>query len=151
MNPLPVFEGWTVDVHLREFRRAEVGQVPEFIPFASPRGQELLNRWEDSQKTATMPGPDVGLRDPARKTYANPDAGNTYYLAPRVAGGEEVLWACPTLVDGSADFASAIAETDFADPLSVAMRARILDALRAEATAYPRDGRKHGVRVSCPS
>ncbi len=129
MNSLPVFEGWTVDARLGAFRRAEVGQVPEFVPFASPRGQELLARWEDSQNAVAMTEPDSDRSDPAHRTYANPDDGNTYYLAPRVAGGEEVLWACPTLVDGSADFASPTAETDFADPLSVAKRARILDAL----------------------
>ncbi len=46
---LPVFEGWTVDVRLREFRRAEYGKGIEFLPFASAQGAELLNRWEDSQ------------------------------------------------------------------------------------------------------
>ena len=62
------------------------------------------------------------------KTYANSDDGNTYYLAP-VDGKEEVLWACPTNVDGTADFESAIPETDFAEPLAAEERQHIIAAL----------------------
>jgi hypothetical protein len=111
MIQLPVFEGWTVDVRLREFRRADYGQVPEFVPFASPRGQGLLRRREDSRVAASMAEPGSDSVDPNRKTSAKSDDGNMYYLAPVAAGGEEVLWACPTNVDGPADLPSAIPET----------------------------------------
>ncbi len=71
------------------------------------------------------------MTGPTLTAYANPDDGNTYYLAPLVVGGQQIVWACPTNSDGSADFASAILETDFAEPISEAKRARILAALVA--------------------
>ncbi len=128
---LPVFEGWTVDVRLRQFRRAEYGKALEFIPFDSPRGAELLSRWEDSQTAGAETEAASETNDPVGRTYANPDDGNTYYLAPLIAGGEEILWACPTNADGSADFTSSIPETDFAERLSEGKRTRILGALAA--------------------
>jgi len=39
---LPTFKGYTVDMRLREFRRAIPDVVLEFIPFNSPKGKELL-------------------------------------------------------------------------------------------------------------
>lgn len=39
---LPTFMGFTVDVRLREFRRAIPGEVLEFVDFDSERGHELL-------------------------------------------------------------------------------------------------------------
>ena len=42
MNILPVFEGYTVDVRLKEFRRVNLHQGFEFIPFESPQGERLL-------------------------------------------------------------------------------------------------------------
>ena len=39
---LPTFKGYTVDVRLREFRRAIPNVTLEFIPFKSPKGQKLL-------------------------------------------------------------------------------------------------------------
>ncbi len=69
------------------------------------------------------------MTDSTRRTHANPDDGNTYYLAPVAAGGEEVLWACPTNRDGTADFASAIPETDFSERLSERKRAQIIASL----------------------
>jgi hypothetical protein len=39
---LPTFKGYTVDLRLREFRRAIPETVLEFIPFDSPKGKELL-------------------------------------------------------------------------------------------------------------
>ncbi len=39
---LPTFRGYTVDTHLKEFRRAEYGKGIEFIEFDSPEGDELL-------------------------------------------------------------------------------------------------------------
>ena len=39
---LQTFKGYTVDYRLKEFRKAEHGKTLEFIPFDSPKGQELL-------------------------------------------------------------------------------------------------------------
>lgn len=41
---LPVFEGYTVDVRLHQFRRILKDQCPEFIEFSSPEGEALLQR-----------------------------------------------------------------------------------------------------------
>jgi len=40
---LRVFKGYTVDERLREFRVMNYGEMPEFIPFDCPKGQELLS------------------------------------------------------------------------------------------------------------
>lgn len=39
---LPTFNGYTVDMRLKEFRRAIPDVTLEFIPFDSPDGQKLL-------------------------------------------------------------------------------------------------------------
>ena len=39
---LPTFKGYTVDMRLKEFRRAIPGVTLEFIPFSSPKGMKLL-------------------------------------------------------------------------------------------------------------
>jgi hypothetical protein len=39
---LPVFRGYTVDRRLREFRRIEFGEVPEFVPFDSEKGRKVM-------------------------------------------------------------------------------------------------------------
>jgi hypothetical protein len=41
---LPTFKGYTVDMRLREFRKANFGEKIEFIPFDSQEGKELLGR-----------------------------------------------------------------------------------------------------------
>ena len=41
---LPTFKGYTVDMRLREFRKATFGEKIEFVPFDSPEGKELLGR-----------------------------------------------------------------------------------------------------------
>lgn len=64
-----------------------------------------------------------------KKTFNNPTDGNTYYLASLEDGNSKVLWACPTNRDGSADFVSAIPETDFAEPLTPDDRELIVRAL----------------------
>lgn len=48
MNKLPVYNGYTVDFKLKEFRKAIYGKVLEFISFDSPLGQKLL---DDFMKT----------------------------------------------------------------------------------------------------
>jgi hypothetical protein len=40
---LPTFKGYTVDMRLREFRRAISDVVLDFIPFESPEGRKLLD------------------------------------------------------------------------------------------------------------
>ena len=44
MSPyiLPTFKGYTVDMRLREFRRAIPDVVFEVVPFNSQKGKELL-------------------------------------------------------------------------------------------------------------
>ena len=39
---LPTFKGFTVDMRLKEFRRAIPDVTLEFIPFNSPKGEKLL-------------------------------------------------------------------------------------------------------------
>ena len=39
---LPTFKGYTVDMRLREFRRAIPDVTLDFIPFNSPEGKKLL-------------------------------------------------------------------------------------------------------------
>ena len=39
---LPTFKGYTVDMRLREFRKAMIGEKLEFIPFNSPEGKKLF-------------------------------------------------------------------------------------------------------------
>ena len=43
LKKLPIFKGYTVDERLKEFRKIEYGKTIEFIPFDSPKGQELLS------------------------------------------------------------------------------------------------------------
>ena len=39
---LPTFKGYTVDIKLKEFRRAIPDVTLEFIPFNSPKGEKML-------------------------------------------------------------------------------------------------------------
>ena len=39
---LPTFKSYTVDMRLRQFRRAIPDVTLEFIPFNSPKGEKLL-------------------------------------------------------------------------------------------------------------
>jgi hypothetical protein len=40
---LPTFKGYTVDMRLREFRRAIPDVTLDFIPFNTPEGKKLLD------------------------------------------------------------------------------------------------------------
>jgi hypothetical protein len=42
VNILPTFKGYTVDMRLKEFRRAIPDVTLEFIPFKTPEGKKLL-------------------------------------------------------------------------------------------------------------
>ena len=39
---LPTYKGYTVDIRLKEFRKAVWGEEVEFIPFDSEKGQKLM-------------------------------------------------------------------------------------------------------------
>ena len=43
---LPTFKGYTVDEHLREFRKVDPMQGIEFVKFDSPEGKELLTEYK---------------------------------------------------------------------------------------------------------
>lgn len=43
MKELPTFNGYTVDVYLREFRRVDPENGLEVVPFASAEGQRLIH------------------------------------------------------------------------------------------------------------
>lgn len=47
MNQLPTFKGYVVDYRLQQFRKMVYGKIPQFIPFDSPKGQKLMNQYED--------------------------------------------------------------------------------------------------------
>ena len=40
---LPAFKGYTVDMRLKEFRRAIPDAILEIIPFDSPEGKKLMD------------------------------------------------------------------------------------------------------------
>jgi hypothetical protein len=42
---LPTIDGYTIDVRLKEFRKMNLGEEPEFISFDSEKGQELLKEY----------------------------------------------------------------------------------------------------------
>lgn len=53
---LPVFKDYTVDVRLREFRKADYQRgLLEFVRFDSPKGRKLLERMRRSQSGTPNP------------------------------------------------------------------------------------------------
>jgi hypothetical protein len=42
MRVLPTFRGYTIDCRLQEFRIVSRTELPEFIPFKSEKGDELV-------------------------------------------------------------------------------------------------------------
>jgi hypothetical protein len=44
-----MFNGYTVDMRLREFRKVDYGKSIEFISFGSSKGQQLLKELRDFQ------------------------------------------------------------------------------------------------------
>ncbi len=46
MRALPVVDGYTMDERLREFRKADPKTGIEFVPFDSPQGRQLLERFK---------------------------------------------------------------------------------------------------------
>jgi len=47
---LPTIKGYTVDMRLKEFRKAVWGKEVEFIPFTSTKGQKLLTLFLQTQE-----------------------------------------------------------------------------------------------------
>lgn len=47
---LPTIKGYTVDMRLKEFRKAIWGQELEFIPFTSTKGRKLLTLFLQTQE-----------------------------------------------------------------------------------------------------
>lgn len=47
---LPIFKGYTVDVRLKEFRKAVWGEMIEFIDFDSDEGEALWHEIEEYQE-----------------------------------------------------------------------------------------------------
>ena len=45
MRVLPVFKDYTVDVRLRQFRKANPVKRLEFVDFSSPEGDDLLEEY----------------------------------------------------------------------------------------------------------
>ena len=53
---LPTFKGYTVDVKLRQFRKADPETGIEFIDFDSPEGDSLLGEYIESLDITTEEG-----------------------------------------------------------------------------------------------
>lgn len=47
---LPVFNGYTVDMRLQEFRKIELDKLPEFIPFLSEKGARLFYEFRQTEE-----------------------------------------------------------------------------------------------------
>jgi hypothetical protein len=51
MNQLPVFNEWTVDIRLKQFRKTDQHEDITFLDFASDEGHELLREFIDTLQT----------------------------------------------------------------------------------------------------
>ena len=56
IKKLPVFQGYTVDVRLQEFRKANLGEELEFISFKSEEGDAMLSDFVDTLDPNTQEG-----------------------------------------------------------------------------------------------
>jgi len=59
IKTLPVFQGYTVDVRLREFRKVDPEWGMEFVSFKSYKGDVLLKRYIDTIDADTKEGLDL--------------------------------------------------------------------------------------------
>jgi len=60
---LPTFNGYTVDVRLKEFRKARSNHgLLEFVPFNSPKGERLLDGFIESLNADTNEGRELLIR-----------------------------------------------------------------------------------------
>jgi hypothetical protein len=48
VRQLAVFNGYTVDIRLQEFRKVVEGEGLVFVPFTSSKGQQLLKQMYDA-------------------------------------------------------------------------------------------------------
>jgi len=53
---LPVFDGYTIDVRLKQFRRVSSHNGIEFVDFDSPKGDLLLERFVKTIDASTDAG-----------------------------------------------------------------------------------------------
>ena len=56
INILPTFEGYTVDIRLKEFRKVDPQKGLEFIPFDSLQGDRLLEGFIETINADTSEG-----------------------------------------------------------------------------------------------
>lgn len=56
INILPTFKGYTVDIRLKEFRKPDPDWGFEFVPFDSPKGDELLEGFIETINADTNEG-----------------------------------------------------------------------------------------------
>ena len=56
IKQLPTFEGYTVDIRLKEFRKVDPHRGMEFIPFDSPVGDRLLEGFVETIDADTNEG-----------------------------------------------------------------------------------------------
>ena len=56
IKKLPIFQGYTVDVRLQEFRKANLGEELEFISFKSQEGDAMLSDFVDTLDPNTQEG-----------------------------------------------------------------------------------------------
>jgi len=47
---LPIFNGYTVDLRLQEFRKIEADKLPEFVPLLSDKGARLFYEFKQTQE-----------------------------------------------------------------------------------------------------
>ena len=45
MRKLPTYKGYTVDLRLKEFRKAEYGKALEFLTFDSEKGKKMITEF----------------------------------------------------------------------------------------------------------
>jgi len=50
IKKLPIFQGYTVDLQLQEFRKIEAGKLPEFIPLLSDKGARLFYEFKQTKE-----------------------------------------------------------------------------------------------------
>ena len=56
INILPTFEGYTVDIRLKEFRKVDPHLGMEFVPFDSHEGDRLLDGFIETINADTNEG-----------------------------------------------------------------------------------------------
>ncbi len=50
MRQLPIYKGYSIDLRLQEFRKIEMGKLPEFIPLLSDKGAQLFFEFRQTEE-----------------------------------------------------------------------------------------------------